>query len=139
MSTEFLSVPSRREERFFKRAREISLKSDHTKCKIGAVIVLGNYVVSSGVNRMKSHTIQARYDKKMNYYGLFQRLHSEIDALISSSRVDLGDAEIYVYRESSLGQIGNCRPCVSCTQAIRDAGIRHVFYTLPEGFAYEHW
>lgn len=132
-------VPSRREQRFFKKAREASSRSNHYKAKIGAVIVTGNYVLSYGYNQEKSHPKQHLYDRKMHYYGSRSNLHAEIDALISSGRVDLTGAEIYIYREDKKGNLANCRPCVSCTQALKDAGVRHIYYTHKEGFAYEQF
>lgn len=132
-------ILSRREQRFFNKAKECSAESTHYKTKIGAVIVLGNYVVTKGCNKEKSHTMQHRYDRLTNYHGTRAKIHAEIDALISSGRVDLTGAEIYVYREDKMGNLANSKPCVSCTQALKDAGVRHVYYTNQEGFAYEQF
>lgn len=132
-------VPNRRAKRFYKKAREASYRSNHYKTKIGAAIVIGNYVVADGCNREKSHTRQHRYDRKMSYHGSQAKLHAEIDALVSSGRVDLTGAEIYIYREDKTGSLANCRPCVSCTQALKDAGVKHVYYTNKEGYAYEQF
>lgn len=92
-----------------------------------------------GCNCEKSHTIQHRYDRKMNYHGERAKLHAEIAALISSGRVDLTGAEIYIYREDKHGNLASCKPCVSCHQALKDAGVRHVYYTTKEGYAYEDY
>lgn len=131
--------PNRREQRFYQKAKEVSKTSTHWKTRIGAVIVNGNYIVSDGRNREKSHPIQYRYDRQMDYHTDGGKLHAEIDALISSGRVDLTGADIYVYREDKNGHIANCRPCVSCSQALKDAGVRHVYYTTREGYKYERW
>jgi len=132
-------APNRRELRFFKKAKELSNRSVHYKAKIGAVIVLGNHVVAEGFNREKSHTRQYRYDRKMKYHGIYYKLHAEIAALVSSGQVDLTGSEIYVYRENSNGNLANCKPCVSCTQALKDAGVRHIYYTNNEGYFYEQF
>lgn len=132
-------VPSRREHRFYKKAREASRRSNHYKAKIGAVIVTGNYVIAEGCNREKSHTRQYQYDRRMKYHGTRSKLHAEIDALVASGRVDLTGSEIYIYREDKKGNLANCRPCVSCTQALKDAGVRHIYYTHKEGYAYEQF
>src|SRR5690606_8466725 len=113
--------------------------SNHYKTKIGAVIVTGNHIVASACNKEKSHTRQYRYDRKTKYHGKRFNLHAEINALIASGRVDLSDAEIYIYREDLNGKVANCRPCVSCTQALKDAGIKHIYYTNNNGFAYEQF
>lgn len=131
--------PSRREARYYRTAKRASNQSSHYKAKIGATIVLGNYVVSNGCSQEKSHTRQHQYDTRMNYHGTRSKLHAEIDALITSGRVDLTGAEIYVYREDKNGNIANSRPCVSCTQALKDAGVKHIYYTTTSGFAYEQF
>lgn len=128
--------PTRRETRFFRKAKASSTKATHYKTKIGAVIVSGNYIVSTGMNREKSHTMQHRYDSRTHYHGTRSKLHAEIDALIKSGRMDLTGAEIYVYREDANGNIANCKPCVSCTQALKDAGVKHVYYTSRKGYEY---
>lgn len=130
---------NRREKRYFDKAKRISKKSNHYKTNIGAVLVLGNHIVSKGCNREKSHPRQYHYDCRTNYHGTQFKLHAEIDALISSGRVDLTDAEIYIYREDKNGLLANCRPCVSCTQALKDAGVKHIYYTNKEGFVYEQF
>lgn len=132
-------TPNRRETRFFKKAKEASQRSDHGKAQVGAVIVIGNYVVSDGCSQEKSHTRQHRYDIKTRYHGKKSKLHAELDALVSSGRVDLTGADIYIYREDRTGVLANCRPCVSCTQALKDAGVRHVYFTNQEGYAYEQF
>lgn len=130
---------NRREQRFFNKAKEASKKAEHYKTSIGAVLVLGNYVVCSGWNREKTHPVQARYDQKTKYHGTRSKLHAEIDALISSGRVDLTGAEIYIYREDKHGNLASSKPCSSCTKALQDAGVKHIYYTNKEGYVYERW
>lgn len=131
--------PSRREERFFNHAMKEAAKSTHHKTQIGSVLVVGNYIVGRGRNRMKSHPVQARYDRETNYHGCNARLHSEIDSLLNSGRIDLTDAEIYIYRVDKNNDLASCRPCVSCTKALKDAGVSNIYYTTREGFFYEKW
>lgn len=132
-------ILTKRETRFYQKAKQVSKASTRKKAKIGAIIVIGNYIVSDGVSREKTHPIQYRYDRMMDYHSHRGNLHAEIDALISSGRTDLTGADVYVYREDKNGDIANCRPCVSCTQALKDAGIKHVYYTTREGYNYERW
>lgn len=129
--------PTSREMRYFRQARKESKKSTHGKAHIGAVIVIGNYVVSRGFNKIKTHPVQAKLDRECNYYCPNAKLHAEVDALLNSGKHDLSNAEVYIYREDKNGVMANCCPCVSCTQALKDAGVKEVFYTTREGFAYE--
>ncbi len=129
--------PTTREHRWYKQARKESLKSTHSKAHIGAVIVIGNYVVSRGFNKAKTHPLQARLDRENNYHCPNAKLHAEVSALLNSGKHDLSNAEIYIYREDKDGHMANCKPCVSCTEALRLAGVREVFYTTREGYAFE--
>lgn len=130
-----LIIPTTRQLRFYNRAKLIALKSEHEK-PMGCVIVSGNYVVSEGFNRLKTHPIQFRNDRKVNYYSPFAKIHAEIDALIRSKDFDLSGCEIYLYRQDKHGSIANSRPCISCMPALSIAGIKHIFYTSTEGFCY---
>jgi tRNA(Arg) A34 adenosine deaminase TadA len=131
--------PNRREMRYFNLAKREATKSAHQKAKIGSVIVVGNYVAGRGFNHNKSHPVQARYDKQTSYYGCNAKLHSEIATLLNSGKMDLTGAEIYIYRVDKNGTLAPCRPCVSCTKALEDAGVSHIYYTSNEGFHYEQW
>lgn len=130
-------TPTTREMRYFKQARKEASKSTHDKAHIGAVIVIGNYVVSRGFNKAKTHPFQARLDIEQNYHCKNAKLHAEVSALLNSGKADLTNAEIYVYREDKHGHIASSKPCVSCTEALKIAGVREVFYTTREGYAFE--
>lgn len=129
--------PTTRQRRYFGLAKQASQSSTHHSACVGAVIVNGNYVVSKSSNHQKSHTVQHRYDRKTNYYSSFANIHAEIGALIKSGRNDVSGCEIYVFREDSHGLMANSRPCCSCMEAIKDAGIKHIFYTTRDGYCYE--
>jgi tRNA(Arg) A34 adenosine deaminase TadA len=45
---------------------------------------------------------------------------------------------LYVYRIRKTKEFGMARPCPSCMQAIKDFGIRTIFYTTDDGYAEEH-
>ena len=67
------------------------------------------------------------------------RLHAEINCITGIRKLDVnfGKVKLYVYRERSLGGKGLSRPCAACMAAIKDLGIRDVYYTTDDGFAYE--
>lgn len=136
-----------RQKRFFAVAMRNAAKSTffrhgdstkRSKIKIGAAIVKGNYVVSEGFNKSKTHTLQHRHNKKTDYNALSPRIHAEVAALINSKHNDLSGCEIYVYRENYDGSLGNCRPCKACASALRDSGVRHIYYTSDNEFHYVH-
>jgi len=70
--------------------------------------------------------------------------YAEIDALSHISyttnlQLDYSKVKVYIYRVSFGHKSGHglARPCNGCIQALRDKGIRHIYYSTDDGFAYE--
>jgi len=57
-----------------------------------------------------------------------------MDAINKAGRTDLSGASIYVYREDLNGDIADSKPCGACMRAIRESGIKNVFYTSRDGY-----
>jgi tRNA(Arg) A34 adenosine deaminase TadA len=112
--------------RFFELARRISAKSDHPRCKLGAVIVNKNRVIGIGFNRMRTHPLSPHP---------FKHLHAEIDATIGIPVEDLLGADIYVYRARLDGSIGLAKPCPTCSGYLSRVGIKHAHFTTYGGYA----
>jgi deoxycytidylate deaminase len=75
----------------------------------------------------KSHPKQAYYAEKTgNKNRIF--LHSELDAIIKLPYNSKPYA-IYVARVGKNGQQLLARPCIICQEAIKDIGIRKIYYT----------
>lgn len=133
-----------RQKRYFNVAKRNAKKSTYTRfnyaknrISIGASIVKGNYVVSNGTNKIKTHTFQHLYNTRASCVTPSPRIHAEIDALIYSRYDDLSGCEMFVYRANADGTLGNCKPCNACRSAMKDAGIKHVYYTTEDGYHYE--
>ena len=45
--------------------------------------------------------------------------------------------KLYIYRKCHDRPFGIARPCPSCMAAIKDFGIRDIYYTTNDGYAYE--
>lgn len=123
--------------RWFEIAEESSKKSEYPRINIGAALVLGNYLVATGYNQKKSHPRQAILNNAHKDFHSNHFLHAEVHTLIRSGRTDIRGADLYVFRKDKLGNLANCRPCVSCMAAIREAGISRVYYTTNDGYFYE--
>ena len=123
---------SKRDRRFFDVASAMARTSTHKKARVGCVVTSGSVIVSVGVNGIKTHPMQERYDILRKHSGR-HILHAEIDAVRKlRSQAD----RIYIYRTRN-GTQGMARPCLACMGALRDYGILDVYYTTNEGFCYE--
>ena len=139
-------------KRFFKFARQASLKADYRSCgrsnapAIGGIAVWKGSIVAEAWNTNKTSPLQAKY----NYYRyhneslpakchcetqLIQRLRWKFGENLDWSRVD-----IYLYREYKDGSLALSRPCTSCIHMLKDEfGIKRIFYTTPDGFVEENF
>lgn len=137
--------PTTRQKRYFAIAKRNSAKSTfvrrnksgNDRVMIGAAIVKGNYVISEGFNKNKTHPFQSMHNARTMCISPNPNIHAEVDALIYSRYSDLSGCEIFVYRAMVDGTIANCRPCKACVNALKDAGVKHVYYTTDKGYHYE--
>ena len=125
---------------YFAAAKAVSELSDHKHYKIGAVVVMNHRIISSASNsNSKTHPLQKKYNKYRFTDDGEHKQHAELAALVPLIRdgIDLSNAAIYVYRVHKNGTLAMSRPCPSCMQLIKDVGIKRIFYTTENGYAYE--
>lgn len=72
---------------------------------------------------------------------MLPKLHAEISCInqIKHLHINFSNVKLYIYRirkEKDMPH-GMSRPCPSCMAAIKDIGIRHIYYTTDLGYAYE--
>lgn len=125
------------ELKYFKIAEEVSETSEFPRVKIGSIIVKKKEILSVGINQEKTHPMQMRYNKFNSYNVKNAFLHAEIDAIRKVSIDDLEGSSIYIYRKDLIGNIAMCRPCRACMRAIKDLGIKNIYYTTYDGFCME--
>jgi deoxycytidylate deaminase len=137
-------------KKFFKLAKIASKFSDYNKKKvhIGAVLVYKNKIIANGWNSRKTNPIQYKYNKYRENLNLGNRsysadahlpcIHAEMKCLIDTKDIDIdwSKVSIFVYRESC-NKTRMCKPCPSCTKALRDRGIKNIYYTTEKGYNYE--
>ena len=124
------------------RARDVSHCSDFKRARLGCVVVNGNKVISVGYNQLKTSPIQKKYNRYRP--GDFpdhihnDTIHAEIDALNKCcfQDVDWKKITVYVGREDKAGHPRMAKPCPACEQALRERGIRGVYYTTDDGYGY---
>lgn len=51
--------------------------------------------------------------------------------------IDFSKVKLYVYRQDLKGNLAMCRPCCACMKAIKDLGIKNIYYTTNDGYIHE--
>lgn len=135
--------------RMFEKAYEIAGESDFETFHLGAVITYKRHIVSMACNTRKTSPHQKYYNRR---YREFRRgttpavhtLHAEMRALNLipyplGKDMDWSKVNVYIYRIAPglPNHRGLARPCPACMAALRDCGVRNIYYTTDNGFAYE--
>ena len=115
----------------YELAKQASLNSDYSRCHTGAVAIYNNKILAIGWNSTQLSSLQARYNRARGFDGFAfnSSVHAEmmVVAKIKYLDIDFSQVRIFVWRGSNTPQIS--RPCAACEKALRDLGIRKVFYT----------
>ena len=114
--------------KFLKLLQKLRRNSTHPVHKVSAVIAKKNHIISIGFNKYKTHT------KSLHPW---HYIHAELDAILDNKFADLKGSTIYIYRETRDGIPALSKPCESCMEAIRLAGIKKVVYTNEGSFIEE--
>lgn len=121
----------------FSLAKNASQLSDFPKQKLGCVIIYKNKVISVGYNTTKENPIQKKYNisRGFDVHSAKNSLHAEMMALNKIKDMDINyeKATICVYREFKNGKLALAKPCFACMNAIKDFGIKDIYYTDYEG------
>lgn len=126
--------------KFFAKAKSIADISEYKKFHIGCVAVYQGQIIGIGVNSNKTHPIQNYYNKyRIKDPNILPKFYAEINCInqLRHINVNYSKVKLYIYRTRSDQPYGMSRPCPSCMAAIRDLGIRDIYYTTNDGFSYE--
>ncbi len=126
--------------RYFEKARQTALISDFYKTHIGCVAVYQGQIIGLGCNCNKTHPTQKYYNRYRKQSDLMlPKLHAEINCInqIKHLEIDFSKVKLYIYRIRKDRPFGLSRPCPSCMAAIKDLGIRDIYYTSNEGYIHE--
>jgi deoxycytidylate deaminase len=106
-------------------ATKVAHKSPFFRHRLGAVVVKGGRVLSTGYNEI-------RFTKELRN----STLHAEEAAILSLLKKnklhELNNSEIYVSRITPGGRTGLSKPCARCMELIRSVGIASISYTTDE-------
>lgn len=131
---------TRNDYKRFEKARRIATVSDYHKTHIVCIAIYQGNVIGVGCNCNKTHPMQKRYNKYRNLKGSpIQKLHAEISCINSIKHLDINFSRVklYIYRIRKDRPFGLSRPCPSCMSAIKDLGIKDIYYTTNDGHVYE--
>ena len=124
---------------YFDKASKVAEISDFAKINIGCVAVYQGTIIWVGFNTNKTHPMQKKYNRYRNGENFIPKLHAEINCLnqLKHMNVNFAKVKLYIYRKCHDRPFGIARPCPSCMAAIKDFGIRDIYYTTNDGYAYE--
>ena len=125
----------------YELARQASLQSDYHKCHTGAVAIYNNKVLAVGWNSTKLSSLQAKYNRARGFdgYTFTSSVHAEMMVVnkIRYLDIDFSQVRVFVWRGVHEPQIS--KPCAACEKALRDLGIRRVFYTGNNSYIEEYY
>ncbi len=125
---------------YFKKARKIASISDFSRTHIGCIAVYQGNIIGMGCNTNKTHPMQKYYNRYREYSEKFTpKLHAEINCINQAKHLDVNFSKVklYIYRIRKDQPFGMARPCPSCMAAIKDLGIRDIYYTTNDGYVHE--
>lgn len=109
----------------FRIAEKQALKSKYLKHRVGAVIVKGDRILSTGYNQIRPSKLLG-----------VNTLHAEAAAVLSLLKQrrfhDLLGSTCYVTRFTRGGNLGLARPCESCVSILRSVGVSSVMFSADE-------
>lgn len=114
---------SSKDKSYLNRAVGVALTSNE-RHKHGSLIVKGGRVISYGVNVQKNSPLICSNPKEES------GRHAEREAIRRARHVDLKGATLYVARVNKKGDPLLSKPCVRCEEAIKQAGIKKVVFTV---------
>lgn len=126
--------------KYFSKAKQVATISDYHKIHVGCVAVYQGQVVGMGCNCNKTHPTQKIYNKyREQSEDMLPKLHAEINCINQIRHLDINfsKAKLYIYRIGNDREFRICRPCPSCMAAIRDLGIKNIYYTTNDGYVHE--
>lgn len=128
------------EYKYFDKARQVATVSNYPKIHVGCISVYQGQVIGLGCNCNKTHPMQKFYNRyREQSESMLPKLHAEISCLnqIKNLDINFSKVKLYIYRIRKDQPFGLARPCPSCMAAIKDLGIKEIYYTANDGYGYE--
>ena len=120
-------------EYFRQIAHTVKLKSKDKSTQIGAIIVGSDSEIrSTGYNSFPRGIDDFREERQERPEKYYWMEHAERNAIINAARIGVSTNRCTMYLTCDI-------PCVDCTRAIINAGIKVIFCEKGEGAKGDHW
>ena len=120
-------------EYFRQIAQTVRLKSKDKSTQIGAVIVgSDNEIRSTGYNSFPRGIEDFHDERQMRPEKYYWMEHAERNAIINAARIGVSTNRCTMYLTCDI-------PCVDCTRAIINAGIKVIYCEKGMGAKGDHW
>jgi dCMP deaminase len=120
-------------EYFRQIAHTVKMKSKDQYTQIGAVIVgTHNEIRSTGYNSFPRGIDDFRPERQERPEKYYWMSHAEQNAIINAARIGVPTNNCVMYMTCDI-------PCVDCTKAIINAGIKVIYCEKDQGAKGEHW
>lgn len=134
--------------KMFAEAYKMAMTSDFPGFKIGCVLYYKGHIIGRGCNMNKTNPSQKKYNKYRKFNKSPRPVrdtgHAEVCAINSvqytvAQTIDWKKVKLYTYRicPGKPNHFGLSRPCAGCMALIKEKGIKDIFYTTDDGYAYE--
>lgn len=137
-----------RDKKMIAHALSLASKSEFHRAQMGCVATYRRRVIAEANNSNKTHPLQGKYNVYRDDYHdngtVIPKVHAEIaclsivKSLMVKHDINPADITLYVARSCRNRESGLARPCKACMRAIKDMGIKKVFYTTDVGIAEEY-
>ena len=124
-------IMSKSDRYYLDKATALAELSDN-KFRHGAVIRKNGKTISVGIN----HTINDPSMLDDATAATNAAVHAEVAALNACRKTNLKGATIYVARISKKGEPRMSKPCLRCQAALRERGVKKIFYTLEHSITF---
>ncbi len=124
------------------KARETASEKSPFEYKMGAIIVMGSQILSTGANRTSGNIPPLLFSSHRRS-SKFGALHAEMDALINlfgriwdlSPKAD-SRTKIYVSGLTKGGNIANSKPCKNCMKILWSFNIHRIYFSTYNGYKF---
>ena len=108
----------------FRLAKKISYESDY-RVRLGAVLVKHGKPISVGYNKIRYHNEYCWPNDAT--------VHAEMSALLASGKEHVDNSVMIIYREHGIDGLPLlARPCKHCMKALKEFGVKKIYYTTDE-------